>query len=97
MQALCQTVAERIREYLGRLPTRNVTERDTWPNEATRDGVAGGLGIARAHACIELKKLEARGLVERVQAHARGGRSRRLIYRVAEGPWSRARSWGSRW
>ncbi len=85
-QAVCQTIGEQIRQYLGGLPTKNLTERDTWPPEATQDGIAEGLGIARAHACLELKKLEARGLVERIQAHVREARNRRLVYRVAHGP-----------
>ncbi len=86
MQAVCQTIGEQVREYLGRLPTRNLTERDTSPPEVTQDGIAEAIGIARAHVCLELKKLEARGLVERFQAHVREARSRRLVYRVADGP-----------
>ncbi len=77
------THAERIREYLAKLPTKDLTDRDTWPFEATQDGIAEAMGIARAHVALELKKLEARLGIDRFHAHVGGQRNRRWVYRAA--------------
>ena len=49
--------------------------------DATQDGIAAAVGIGRAHAALELKRLEAKGLVEDLRAHVRGGGVRRKVYR----------------
>ena len=50
------------------------------PAEATQDGIAAALGISRAHAALELKRLKAAGRVEERMAHVPEGRTRRKVY-----------------
>ena len=50
------------------------------PKETTQDGIAGGLGISRAHAALELKRLKGNTRVEERMAHVAGARTRRKVY-----------------
>src|SRR5437899_700610 len=50
------------------------------PRETTQDGIAEALGISRAHAALELKRLKASARVEERMAHVAGGRTRRKVY-----------------
>ena len=50
------------------------------PRETTQDGIAEALGISRAHAALELKRLKASAKVEERMAHVAGARSRRKVY-----------------
>ena len=50
------------------------------PRETTQDGIAGALGISRAHAALELKRLKTSVRVEERMAHVAGARSRRKVY-----------------
>ncbi len=43
------TVGERIVAYLEQLPVDELTTKDTWPADATQDGIAAAIGISRAH------------------------------------------------
>lgn len=56
------TVGERIILYVGRYQKH----KDSFdvPFDVSQDGIAGSLGISRAHAAIELKKLRECGDVE---------------------------------
>lgn len=50
------------------------------PPEMTQDGMALKLGISRAHAALELKRLKERNQVEHRLAHVNGAKSRRKVY-----------------
>jgi len=50
------------------------------PRETTQDGIADALGISRAHAALELKRLKASSKAEERMAHVAGARSRRKVY-----------------
>src|SRR2546428_6843969 len=50
------------------------------PKETTRCGSAGALGISRAHAALELKRLKGSVRVEERMAAVAGGRTRRKVY-----------------
>lgn len=64
------------------MPVGELTARDVWPWDATQDGIAAAVGIRRAHVAFELKRLEAKGLVEDLLAHVNGGKVRRKVYRA---------------
>lgn len=53
------------------------------PPEMTQDGIAGALGISRAHVALELKRLRARNRVEERMAHVEGAKVRRKVYGLA--------------
>ncbi len=74
------TVGERILVHL----TAYVRFSDAveCPHEMTQDGIAHALGISRAHAALELKRLKASGRVEERSAHVPGARSRRKVYHL---------------
>ena len=61
---------------------RNVDVNDLYnlPWDITQDGIAMSLGITRAHASIELKKLRESYVVDERQGHVRGGKVRRKCY-----------------
>ena len=84
MLANAKTVGESIVEYLQQLPTDELTSRDVWPWDATQDGIAAAVGIARAHVALELKRLQAKRLVEGTQAHVTGSKIRRKVYRALD-------------
>src|SRR5438093_11339065 len=50
------------------------------PRETTQGGIARALGISRAHAALELKRLKGSARVEERMAHVAGGRTRRKVY-----------------
>jgi len=72
------TVGERIILYVGRYQKH----KDSFdvPFDVSQDGIAGSLGISRAHAAIELKKLRESGEVEEKLAHIKRGRNKRKVY-----------------
>ncbi|MDD1770490.1 MAG: hypothetical protein LUO79_05330 [Methanomassiliicoccales archaeon] len=72
------TVGERIILYVGRYQKH----KDSFdvPFDVSQDGIAGSLGISRAHAAIELKKLRECGDVEEKLAHIKRGRNKRKVY-----------------
>lgn len=41
------------------------------PYETTQNGIADAVGISRGHVSIEMKKLETKGLVYRLERHVR--------------------------
>jgi hypothetical protein len=50
------------------------------PAEVTQDGIARAVGISRAHAALEVKRLGGLGRVLQRLAHVRGSRNRRKVY-----------------
>ncbi len=80
------TVGERIIEHLRELPVDGLTYMDTWPVAATQDGISQPLGISRAHAALELKRLLGRGCIEQMKAHVAGGKLVRRVYRLSPNP-----------
>ena len=84
MESRAITVGERIVEYLEQLPIDELTARDVWPRDATQDGVAAAVGIGRAHVALEMKRLEAKGLVENLLAHVKDAKVRRHVYRAVD-------------
>jgi len=80
------TVGERIVAFLRDLPVDGLTYADTWPFEATQDGVAGALGLSRAHVALEAKRLLAKGFIEEMRAHVVNGNTRLKVYRVIPDP-----------
>src|SRR3989442_6967240 len=55
------------------------------PRETTQEGIAKALGISRAHAALELKRLGASARVEERRAHATRGRTPRKAYFLTAG------------
>ncbi len=78
------TVGERIVAYLEELPVDELTTKDTWPADATQDGIAAAIGISRAHVALELKRLKGKRLVEEARAHVNGNGVRRKVYRAID-------------
>jgi len=76
------TVGERIIIYLGRY--QRLKDSFDVPFDVSQDGIAGSLGISRAHAAIELKKLKETGEVEERLAHIKRGRNKRKVYFLTE-------------
>ena len=72
-------------EHLTRLHVENLNDGDVWPFEATQKGIAAAIGKSRAHVALELKRLEARGMIVPMLAHVRGyasrNRARLLVYK----------------
>lgn len=54
------------------------------PYSVTQDGIAGTLGISRAHASLELKKLEEKGLVDAILAHTPRSKNKRNTYHLTQ-------------
>ena len=50
------------------------------PMDICQDGIARALGISRAHATLELKKLKSRNKVVEKRVHIKKGRTRRKVY-----------------
>jgi DNA-binding transcriptional regulator GbsR (MarR family) len=50
------------------------------PFDTTQDGIASALGISRAHASIELKKLIGKGQVGSIIAHTSRSSRKRIAY-----------------
>ena len=74
------TVKERIVLHLNRFPGFGPDEIYNIPFDLTQDGIAEVVGISRAHASLELKKLEDAGKVAFWQAHIKGSDSKRKAY-----------------
>ena len=72
------TVGERIVVHLSGF-LRHVDAYEV-PVEMTQDGIGAALGISRAHAALELKRLREAGKVEERMAHVAGARTRRKVY-----------------
>jgi ATP/maltotriose-dependent transcriptional regulator MalT len=72
------TVGERILAHLSFF----ARFRDEYecPLDVTQEGIGRSVGISRAHAALELKRLKAAGKVEERVAHVRGARTRRKVY-----------------
>ncbi|MGQ0798055.1 MAG: tetratricopeptide repeat protein [Methanobacteriota archaeon] len=54
-----------------------------YPGDVTQDGIAEALGISRAHAALELKRLKDAGRIEERVAHVAKARTRRKVYVLA--------------
>src|SRR5213594_1556143 len=50
------------------------------PRETTQEGIAKALGISRAHAALELKRLKGSSRAEERMSHVAGARTRRKVY-----------------
>ena len=74
------SVKDKIVAHLFR--NRHVNPNDIYnlPWDITQDGIASSLGITRAHASIELKRLKESAMVDEKQAHIKGGKVRRKCY-----------------
>lgn len=83
------TVAERILIHLFQYH-RQRTEYES-PDDVSQQGIARAVGISRAHAALELKKLKDRGQVEERTSHVRGASSRRRVYFLTRPGEERAR------
>lgn len=81
------TVAERITLHL----LRQVGRGDDWqaPVEVTSSGIAEAVGVSRAHASVELKKLMDANRVKDKLRHIAGGKKRKT-YALTEAGYSRA-------
>ena len=74
------TIRERTILHLNRFPNMNPNEIFNVPFDLTQDGIASVLGISRAHASLELKKLKENGKVDDWLAHIKGAGSKRKAY-----------------
>lgn len=74
------TIRERALLHLSRFPGMNPSEMFNVPFDLTQDGIASVLGISRAHASLELKKLKEAGKVDDWQAHIKGSGTKRKAY-----------------
>jgi len=80
------TIRERALLHLYRFPEMTPVETFNVPFDLTQDGIASVLGISRAHASLELKKLKEMGKIDDWQAHIKGsGTKRRVYYLLQEG------------
>jgi tetratricopeptide (TPR) repeat protein len=74
------TVRERALLHLSRFPDVNPNEMFNVPFDLTQDGIASVLGVSRAHASLELKKLKEAGKINDWQAHVKGSGTKRMVY-----------------
>jgi len=74
------TIRERTLLHLSRFPAMNPNEQFNIPFDLTQDGIASVLGISRAHASLELKKLKELGKIDDWRAHVKGSGSKRVVY-----------------
>ncbi len=72
------TVGERILVHLGSYV--RFVDAFECPRETTQEGISRALGISRAHAALELKRLKGSSRVEERMAHVAGARTRRKVY-----------------
>jgi len=80
------TIRERALLHLNRFVSVGPSEQYNIPFDLTQDGIAVVLGISRAHASLELKKLEESGKADNWQAHIKGsGNKRKVYYLLPEG------------
>jgi len=73
------TVQEAMILHLSKYTDRPLDVYDM-PFDTTQNGIAATLGISRAHACFELKKLTERGHVNFIAAHTPGSRRKMMAY-----------------
>src|SRR4030067_1046738 len=66
------TVGERILVHLGSF--LRFSDAFECPRDTTQEGISRALGISRAHAALELKRLKASAKVEERMAHVAGAR-----------------------
>jgi len=76
------TIRERALLHLNRFPNMTPSEVFNVPFDLTQDGIASVLGISRAHASLELKKLKETGKIDDWQAHIKGSGSKRRVYYI---------------
>jgi len=76
------TIRERALLHLNRFPNITPSEVFNVPFDLTQDGIASVLGISRAHASLELKKLKELGKIDDWQAHIKGSGSKRRVYYI---------------
>lgn len=74
------TIRERILLHLDRFKMIDEDEVYNLPFDLTQDGIASSVGISRAHASLELKKLRQTGKVKENQVHVIGSGIRRRVY-----------------
>lgn len=74
------TVKDRIMLHLNRFPEVTQAMEYNVPFDLTQDGIASVVGITRAHASIEMKKLTDAGLAVCWSAHMKGSKCRRRVY-----------------
>lgn len=72
------TIGERIALHL--YGFRSYREEFVVPRSVTQDGIGLELGISRAHAAIELKRMLGTGMAETRLAHVKGLGTRRATY-----------------
>jgi hypothetical protein len=72
------TVGERIVLHLSQYTRQK--ESFQCPEEVTQRGISTNLGISRAHAAIELKRLKEMGEVDERVAHVTKAKTRRKVY-----------------
>ena len=75
------TVGERVLVHLSTFS--RYADAYEYPGDVTQDGIAGALGISRAHAALELKRLKDAGKIEERVAHVAKARTRRKVYVLA--------------
>ncbi|MCL2333884.1 CDC27 family protein [Candidatus Methanoplasma termitum] len=74
------TIRERTLLHLSRFPHMNPSETFNIPFELTQDGIARVLGISRAHASLELKKLKEIGMIDDWRGRVKGSGNKRIVY-----------------
>jgi hypothetical protein len=74
------TIRERALLHLNRFLSMTPSELFNVPFDLTQDGIASVLGISRAHASLELKKLKETGKVDDWLAHIKGSGTKRKVY-----------------
>jgi len=72
------TVGERILVHL--FSSVRFADAFECPKEMTQEGIAQALGISRAHAALELKRLRTLARVAERMAHVAGAKTRRKVY-----------------
>jgi hypothetical protein len=90
------TIRERAMLHLSRFPNMNPSEMFNVPFDLTQDGIASVLGISRAHASLELKKLEETGKAADWLAHIKGSGTKRKVYYLLPEGFSEAKMLWSR-
>ncbi len=80
MTAESVTIKERLLLHLSRFPEQGPDEIYNVPFDLTQDGIASVLGISRAHASLELKKLREAGRATEWLAHIRSAGVKRKAY-----------------
>ncbi len=84
------TIGERLLVHLSGFS--RFAEAFECPPDATQEGIARALGISRAHAALELKRLRQNGLLTERVAHVTAGKVRRKVYFPTRSGEERARA-----